>query len=154
MIYGTAHLQSRQCHRLSNFSLIMFHLTRDWSLCTISFLQRVQNKSIKYWALRHWRKAYKSSRLDDWTGCVKTLDFMVSKWLGVSGFRDNGSSKFWTASGRLLITAAVSAKTVNKLSSFNWLPCSIRMPSITRLATPITRSQTPPLWLAANDWSC
>ena len=67
------------------FSLMMFHLTRDWSLCTISFLQRVQNKSIKYWALRHRRKAYKSSRLDDWTGCVKTLDFMVSKWLGVSG---------------------------------------------------------------------
>ena len=134
------------------FSLTVFHLHRDMCWWTISFFHLDQNKSTIYCTRLHCFEAYRSARsvLSGASVLGMTFDFKVNMWLGVKGSRDWGSLISSTLSGQLFITDDTSDNTVINPSSVRHEPCSCKTPSITRRATPIRRSHTPPRWLAAG----
>lgn len=77
-------------------------------LARYSFRQRLQNYSARYWIWRHLFWAYLSSLTNLPGGGKAVTDFIVSKWLGVSGSRLFGSLRLSTVSGRLFTIAIAS----------------------------------------------
>ena len=122
--------------------------THFWRCCKLSrnsFRQRVQNSFARCWTrlqrfLQNTSAGWKAPG-----GLRTTLDFKVSKWLGVRGLGQSGSASWLTVRGRLLTIASASRIRVLRDSSFNYSPLSCSRDKRTLRTDLIWRSQTPPM---------
>ena len=103
------HLGTRQGHGRAVFSsftrtislMVRFLRDRDhfWRSCKLrrnSFRQRDQNSLAKCCTRLQRLRAYMSAGSKVPGGASSTLDFMVNRWLGVSGAGESGSASYFT----------------------------------------------------------
>ena len=127
--------------------LIFCHLALLCRVPKTFFRNRHQNSSAICWILLQRQRLYKSGFLKSAGGGKTTLDFVVSRLIGLSATSLPTSPKVSTVKG-LEYTDSTSVNSVIGDSSFKLVPCCFsNADSITR-ADFIWRSQTPPMWLA------
>ena len=143
---------------MTTSSTIKFLRGRDhfWRCCKLrrnSFLHRVQNSFAKCWTYLQRFLQYMSAGWKAPGGARTTFDFIVKRWLGVSGLTESGSVSWVTVKGRLLTIASASHIKVLRDSSSSCCPLSCNSDARTLRTVLICRSQTPPMWLAAGAFN-
>ena len=89
---------------------IKFLRGRDhfWRCCKLrrnSFLHRVQNSFAKCWTRLQRFLQYMSAGWKAPGGARTTFDFIVKRWLGVSGLAESGSVSWVTKNGKMPVLA-------------------------------------------------
>ena len=130
------------------FRLGMIYFCLCCRLSKYSFFQQAQNSFTRCCTRVQRFLQYLSG---DWKvpgGGRTTLVFMVRRWFGVKGFKDDGSVMVSTVSRRLLTITFASHIKVLRDSPFNCEPLLWRSALRTLRTKWICRSQTTPIWLA------
>ena len=129
------------------------HFCCNWRLWRNSPFLRTQNLFARCCMRFHLFRRYKSARWNGPGGGRTTLDFPVSRWLGVIGANASGDVKFSTVKGWLLTTASTSVIKVWRDSLLSWPPHWSSKTESTLRAVLICHSQMPPMWLADGTLS-
>ena len=108
------------------FLQVATHFCLGWRDCNLSFLHLVQNLLARCCTLSHLFFEYRSARWNSPGGDNITLDFMVSKWLGVRDSAICGEFIVSTVKGRQFTMASASIMKVLRVSSSSWAACCVR----------------------------
>ena len=117
-----------------------------------SFLQRVQNSFAKCVTRLQRYLQYTSAGWKVPGGARMTFVFIVRRWLGVSGLSESGSASWLTVKGRPLTIASASHIRFLRDSASNCFPFFCNRDERTFRVDLISRSQTPPMLLAAGTF--